>query len=53
MRKLSFLLVAFFAVAALVSLINVSAKDGLTIGATMERFKVTDTSGVAKPFDEL
>jgi len=53
MRKLSFLLAAFFAVASLVSFNNVSAKDGLTVGATMEGFKLTDTSGVAKSFDEL
>jgi len=53
MRKLSFLLTAFFAVAAFVSFGNVNAKEGLAVGATMESFKLTDASGVAKSFDEL
>ena len=42
-----------FAVAAFVSFSSVSAKDGLAIGATMENFKLTDTNGVTKSFDEL
>lgn len=53
MRKLSFLLIAFFAVAALVSFDNVSAKDGLVAGATVENFKLSDASGAAKSLDEL
>ena len=53
MRKLSYLLTALFAVAAFVSFGNVSAKEGLAVGATMESFKLTDASGVSKSFDEL
>jgi len=53
MKKLSFLTAAFFAVAAFVSFGNVSAKDGLAVGATMENFKLVDTSGASKSFNDL
>jgi peroxiredoxin len=53
MKKLSFLAAAIFAVAAFVSFNNVSAKDGLAVGATMENFKLADTSGWEKSFNDL
>ena len=53
MKKLSFLAAAIFAVAALVSFNNVSAKEGLAIGATMENFKLMDASGTEKSFNDL
>jgi peroxiredoxin len=53
MKKLSFLLAAFVAVAAFVSFNNVSAKDSLTVGATLENFTLTDTNGAQKSFDDL
>lgn len=53
MKKLSFLAAAIFAVAAFISFNNVSAKEGLAIGATMENFKLTDTSGKEKSFNDL
>lgn len=53
MKKLSFLAAAFFAIAAFVSFNNVSAKDGLAVGATMENFKLVDTSGAEKSFNDL
>ena len=53
MKKLSFLAAAFFAVVALVSFNNVSAKNGLAVGATMENFKLADTSGSEKSLNDL
>ncbi len=53
MKKLSFLAAAVFAVAAFVSLNNVSANDGLAVGAAMENFKLTDASGAEKSFNDL
>ena len=53
MKKLSFLVAAIFAVAALVSFNNVSANEGLAIGATMENFKLMDTNGAEKSFNDL
>jgi len=53
MKRLSFLVMAIFAVAAFVSFNNVSAKDGLAVGATMENFKLADTSGVSKSLNDL
>lgn len=53
MKRLSFLLAAVFAVAALISINVVSAKDGLAVGAAMENFKLTDTGGATKSFDDL
>ena len=53
MKRLSFLVVVIFAVAAFVSFKNVSAEEGLAIGATMENFKLNDTSGAQKSFDDL
>lgn len=53
MKKLSFLAAAIFAFAAFISFNNVSAKDGLAVGATMEDFKLVDASGAAKSFNEL
>ena len=53
MRKLSFLFAAIFAVAAFVSFNSVSANEGLAIGAAMENFKLTDTSGAEKSFNDL
>ncbi len=53
MKKLSFLTAAFFAIVAFVSFNNVSAKDGLAVGATMENFKLADTSGSEKSLNDL
>ena len=53
MKKLSFLAAAIFAIAAFVSFNNVSAKDGLAVGATMENFKLTDTNGAEKSLNDL
>lgn len=53
MKRISFLIVIIFAIAAFVSLNKTSAKDGLSVGATLENFKLTDTNGVSKSFDDL
>lgn len=53
MKKLTFLAAMVFAFAALVSFNNVSADNGLAVGATMENFKLTDTAGATKSLDEL
>ena len=53
MKRLSFLVAAIFAVAAFVSFSSVSAADGLAIGATMENFKLMDTGGAEKSFNDL
>ena len=53
MKKLVFLAAAIFVAAAFVSFGSVSAKDGLAVGATMENFKLTDTSGAEKSFNDL
>jgi peroxiredoxin len=53
MKKVSFLIAAFFAVAMFVSFNNVSAKDSLAVGATLENFTLTDTNGAQKSFDDL
>ncbi|MDQ3712855.1 MAG: redoxin domain-containing protein [Acidobacteriota bacterium] len=53
MKRISFLITAIFAVAAFVSFNNVSAKDGLAVGSTLENFKLTDTSGAEKSFNDL
>jgi peroxiredoxin len=47
------LITAIFAVAAFISFNNVSAKDGLAVGSTLENFKLTDTSGAEKSFNDL
>ncbi len=53
MKRISFLVTAIFAVAAFISFNSVSAKDGLAIGSTLENFKLTDTSGAEKSFNNL
>lgn len=54
MKRLSFLAAAIFAVAALVSFQTVSADGkGLTVGATLENFKLADTSGAEKSLNDL
>jgi peroxiredoxin len=53
MKRISFLITAIFAVAAFISFNNVSAKDGLVVGSTLENFKLTDTSGAEKSFNDL
>ncbi|MBA3601884.1 MAG: redoxin domain-containing protein [Acidobacteria bacterium] len=50
---MSFLITAIFAVAAFISFNNVSAKDGLAVGSTLENFKLTDTGGAEKSFNDL
>ncbi|MBA4124519.1 MAG: redoxin domain-containing protein [Acidobacteria bacterium] len=47
------MITAIFAVAAFISFNNVSAKDGLAVGSTLENFKLTDTSGAEKSFNDL
>lgn len=57
MKKLTFLAAAIFALAALISFNfsfnNVSADNGLAVGATLENFKLTDSGGATKSLDEL
>ncbi len=53
MKRISFLITAIFAVAAFISFNNVSAKDGLAVGSALENFKLTDTSGAEKSFNDL
>jgi len=53
MKRISFLVAAIFAVAAFISFNNVSANDGLAVGSTLENFKLTDTSGAEKSFNDL
>lgn len=53
MKRLSILAAFIFAVTALVSFNKVSAGEGLAIGATMEDFKLAETSGAAKSFNDL
>ncbi len=53
MKRISFLITAIFAVAAFISFNNVSAKDSLAVGSTLENFKLTDTSGAEKSFNDL
>ncbi len=53
MKRLSFLMAAFFVVAAFVSFNNVNAKDSIAVGATLENFKLTDVSGAEKSFNDL
>ncbi len=53
MKRISFLVTAIFAVAAFISFNHVSAKDGLAVGSTLENFKLTDTSGAEKSFNDL
>ena len=53
MKRLTFAAVVLFAIAALISFDSVSAKDGLAVGATLENFKLTDTNGAEKSFNDL
>jgi len=53
MKRISFLITAIFAIAAFVSFNPTSAKDGLAVGATLEDFTLTDTSGASKSFKDL
>ena len=53
MKRMSVLITAIFAVAAFISFNNVSAKDGLAVGSTLENFKLTDTGGAEKSFNDL
>ncbi|HXH70061.1 MAG TPA: redoxin domain-containing protein [Pyrinomonadaceae bacterium] len=53
MKRISFLITAIFAIAAFVSFANVSAKDGLAIGSTLENFDLTDTKGTLYSFNHL
>ena len=53
MKKVSFFVAAIFVVAAFVSFNQTSAKGGIEIGATLEDFKLPDTNGTVKSFNEL
>ena len=53
MKRTSFLVAAFFALAAFVSFNNVNAKDSIAIGAKVENFKLTDVSGAEKSLNDL
>ena len=44
---------AIFAFAAFVSFNNVSAKDGLAVGTTLENFKLSDVNGKEQSFNDL
>ncbi|HLM61383.1 MAG TPA: redoxin domain-containing protein [Pyrinomonadaceae bacterium] len=59
MKRLSFLAAAIFALAAFVIFNNisadenVSARESLAVGSTIENFKLVDTSGVEKSLNDL
>lgn len=53
MKRTSFLIAAIFAVAVFVSFNQTSAKDGLAVGAALEDFKLSDTNGAEKSFNDL
>ncbi len=53
MKRIGFLITAIFAVAVFISFNNVSAKDGLAVGSALENFKLTDTNGAEKSFNDL
>ncbi len=53
MKKLSFLAVFVLVAAAFVSFSRVSAEEGLAIGATLENFKLADTTGAEKSLGDL
>jgi len=54
MKRLSFLAAAIFAIVAFVSFQNVAASgEGLAVGATLENFKLADTSGAEKSLNDL
>lgn len=56
MKKSSFWVAAIFAIAALASFNNigsVSAKDALQVGTALENFKLSDTNGAEKSFNDL
>jgi len=53
MKRLSFFMAAIFAFVAFVSFNNVSAKDGLAVGTTLENFKLSDVNGKEQSFNDL
>jgi peroxiredoxin len=53
MKRLSFFVTAIFALAAFVSFNNVSANEGLAVGATVENFKLPDTNGKEQSLNDL
>ncbi|MGI8787472.1 MAG: redoxin domain-containing protein [Pyrinomonadaceae bacterium] len=53
MKKTSFLVAVILAFAAFVSFNRVSANEGLAVGAAMENFTLTDTSGASKSLNDL
>ena len=53
MKRLVFLVAAIFAMTGLISFNSVSAKEGLAVGATIENFKLPDTSGAEKSLNDL
>lgn len=53
MKRTSFLIAAIFAVAVFVSFNQTSANDGLAVGAALEDFKLSDTNGAEKSFNDL
>jgi peroxiredoxin len=53
MKRLSFLAATILAVVAIVSFNNVSANEGLAVGATMENFTLVDANGASKSFNDL
>ncbi|MEJ7860565.1 MAG: redoxin domain-containing protein [Pyrinomonadaceae bacterium] len=53
MKILSFLAAAIFAIAGIVVFNNISAKESLAVGSTVENFKLVDTSGAEKSLNDL
>jgi peroxiredoxin len=57
MKKLIFLAAAIFAIAAIAAFVflnnNISAYEGLAVGSTIENFKLVDTNGAEKSFNDL
>lgn len=53
MKRISILFTVIFALAAFVTFPSVIAKSDVEIGTTLENFKLTDTTGKERSFDEL
>lgn len=53
MKRLSILLTTIFALVAVVSFSNVSARGDLAVGSTLENFKLPDTTGKEQSLNDL
>jgi len=53
MKRLGILFTIFFAIVAVVSFSDVSAKSDFAVGSTLENFKLSDTTGKEQSFNDL